>query len=452
MTVSPPKPPGIARWLDLMRLGPQNLAIIRSSTYLLVFLGVAKISGAAKEIVIASAYGTSALVDAYALQTALAGWPVALFTMTSGVVFIPLLVRLSRTDAERARAVFRTLLGWASVFGLVCAAGCGALFWLFSARLGYHSAFRQMGLLVAATIPFGILSAVLAARLLAARRQVGTLLEAVTPLVIIAAIAALSGWLDGTLVLGFGTLAGFVLATFALAYAQGGAASGLLPNLAGSRDLASQIGTAMLIALAAQMIFSLGGTVLDQIVAAQLSPGANAIVNYTNKALTLVTSIAGIVVGRAVLPVLSEAALSGSAAATRLAQGWSLTALLLGTVLGALLFINADLVIGLLYERGEFSRGDVAAVSRALRAGIGQLPFLFGSLVLAQWIASLRRFDLLLLANVAAVACKVAMLAIFIGSAGIEAIFYATTAMYMTSFGVLALFAFRRQPITGRDR
>ena len=77
------------------------------------FLLVAKIVGAAKEVVIAHEYGTSSAVDAYALGFVLANWPVSLGAMCANMLLIPLFVeRRHKTGSEVDSLSALTL--WAS--------------------------------------------------------------------------------------------------------------------------------------------------------------------------------------------------------------------------------------------------------------------------------------------------------------------------------------------------
>ncbi|UYO01223.1 MAG: hypothetical protein KIT02_08495 [Devosia sp.] len=420
-----------------------SLVILQSAALLALFLVVAKAAGAFKEIAVAAAYGTSGTADAYSFLSGLAGWPIALFSMTAGVILVPLLVQLGKTDRAAEALALRAVLSWSGIIGIVAGLAAGLVFWWLGRDGGPE--LQALAVPMALTIPFGVVSAAMTARLMAAKKHVGTFLEAVTPLVLIASIVSLGGTMEGASLLGLGSLAGFALTSLLLFFALHRTGADLRPGLAGTTVLVQQVGSGMVVVLVAQVAFSIGGTVLDQIVAAQLSDGSNAVVNYTNKALTLVTSMAAIVVGRAVLPNFAEAALEGAVVVARLARLWSLAMLAAGIVLAGGLYVLAPWVISVLYERGEFSSADVAKVAEALRAGVLQLPFYFASLILAQWVASTRQYWLLLVANLAAVGAKALVLVLFLAQYGIAAIFWGTAAMYGVSLLVLGVFILRER-------
>lgn len=84
---------------------------------------LAKSVGAAKEVVIANAYGANSAIDAFAVAYTLSQMPVTLTAMVANVVLIPLFVAMRHGDGN-ASAQARLIIGrtlWASLPIALCA-------------------------------------------------------------------------------------------------------------------------------------------------------------------------------------------------------------------------------------------------------------------------------------------------------------------------------------------
>ena len=191
----------------------------------------------------------------------------------------------------------------------------------------------------------------------------------------------------------------------------------------------------ILLVVTAQIVFSLGGTLMDQIAAATLSPGDNATLSYANRLLMLATGLGATAIGRAVFPVLSLAEAEGKG--DELLLRW-IKVLLAGGIAVALLgALLSPVVVRLLFQRGAFTEADTQAVAGLLRLGMLQLPFYFASLIMAQGVIVRRRFWLLLVANGLGVGTKFAIVYLFLARFGVQVLMYGTMAMYAVALVAL---------------
>lgn len=417
--------------------------IFASFLRVLVFVGFAKVVGATKEVFIAHEYGTNPVVDTYAYLFTLANWPVAIVSMCGGLIVVPLLVELETADPVRREATFRTLLAWALVASIVVAAVFIGVLQLDATLMpGEGLSPRDRGAMVvsiAGMIPLGVVCVLLSARLMSGHSFLNTAFEALPSLAIIVGLILFADSLDAAWILGGGTLIGFAAYLLALVLVQVPPRRELVPGFVSNQSLVGRIGWDILIVLIAQIAFSFGGGVVDQLAAANLSAQSNSILGYANRLIMLITSLGAIAVGRATLPVFSRAAIDGPNTVRRLTLIWAGVLFGAGAVGGVICHLGAPIGIPLLLLHGQFTVDDLVRVIATFRAGLWQLPFYFASLIIAQAVASRRRYGALLAVNLAALAAKLGVMYLIIGRLGVLGIMYATAIMYALSFGLLLL-------------
>ncbi len=269
---------------------------------------------------------------------------------------------------------------------------------------------------------------------MAAKRQINSLFEAVPSLAVILGLVLFEGRIAADPLLAWTTCLGMTGYLGALFLADRGARARGQDGGGGPvalRERAGEIG----IIFAAQTVYVLGGMALDQLAAAQLPEGQNAVLAYANRLLMLGASLGATAVGRAVLPVLAEARLAGQD--QRLTARWAGFLFLGGLAAWAIGHTIAPFGIRLLFEHGQFTADDTAAVARVLRIGLMILPAYFASLILSQSVVVQRRFGLLLASNLTAVGVKFLVLALFLDGGGLSAIMAANLAMQLTALLML---------------
>lgn len=425
--------------------------ILRGMITVFVFSLIAKAFGALKEVAIAYAYGTTSPVDAYALAYNLAYWPVAFAGMCSSAILVPLLVDSRISPSDRTRMT-RSLVAAALAFGLVASLVVAAVLSRAAAIFpnvapDVVAPLEAQALSLSLLILPGVLASILVATLIAEGRQLSSLLEAIPSLVIVATLYVLSEYLLPATILGWGTAVGFAAYLGALMFVQRRLLRGMVPRLSWP-GLSAAGAAPIAVLILAQAVFSLGGAVADQIAAAALPDNQNAVISYANRLLLLITGLGATAVARATLPVLSRMFVEDVAAARGLAYRWALGLTGAGLALALLGYLLAPLGVRLLFERGSFSAQDTAAVSAALRVGLAQLPFYFGSIVLAQAVVVTRRFRRMLLANSLGVATKVAILYLYLPQGGVTVIMLSTASMYLVT--TIALWVAIRELRGGR--
>jgi peptidoglycan biosynthesis protein MviN/MurJ (putative lipid II flippase) len=201
------------------------------------------------------------------------------------------------------------------------------------------------------------------------------------------------------------------------------------------RDLLTLLGAQTLITFALPY---------DNAFASMAGEGGIATYGYAVRLLGLFISFGSVVFGRAILPVLSDVAVSGERQrGSSLAHKWSALLFLLGILVAGAAWVVAPVIVRLAFQRGAFTAADASAVTRILQYGLLQVPFVFGALTAVQWFAAQRRYGTILLATAVAAVAKLVSNPLLYPVLGLPGLALATAAMYACSMSVM-LFSLQR--------
>jgi peptidoglycan biosynthesis protein MviN/MurJ (putative lipid II flippase) len=423
---------------------PDHHAIARGMAWVILFVFLGKLAGAAKEMAVAYRYGVSAEVDAYLFVFNLVSWPVGVWFSVLTVVLVPLAARIRHaTSVDLPR--FRSEL-----LGLTLLLGMGLMFFVW---LGLPLLLRSpwTGLppttaTIAANMvsglallaPLGVLISLFSAWMLSAGRHTNTLLEGVPALVLLVAILAFPG--GGAESLVWGTVAGLVfhLVSLAIPLARQGEIEA--PSFTRKSPQWPAFWQGFGIMLAGQALMSFIG-IIDQFFAAHLGTGAISTLSYANRILALILGLGATAVARATLPVFSQAQAEGGSRLHlhRIAVHWARLLFLLGVIAMVVGWWLAPWVVRLLFERGVFLARDTEAVTEVLRFGLVQLPFYFVGILWVSLLTSQSRYGVVTVIGVVNLAIKIMVSVLLVSWIGINGIVLATSIMLMISTILLGL-------------
>ncbi len=411
-----------------------------------LLVALAKACAALREVAVAWRYGISGTVDAFQLALTVTTWTATIVTAMSTVVLVPRLVALHRR--EQAHRAFVAELNGTVV---LVAAAVGLLTWatapqaisLISGGLDdqTRALATSMGLRMAPVASLTILAGYFAIRLQARERFGYSLIEAL-PAVTTGVLVLVVPSEYGGAPLIWGVLLGLVFQVLWLGWltARSDGSIGSVRFRRQSDQWPAIYGSVMFMA-AGQIVLAISAPV-DQAFAASLGDGSVAALGYATRIVALFTTFGSVVVARAVLPVLSGAVADGQYELGRhqtLRWAWLMFAL--GVAAALLGWVLAPLGIGLLYERGAFGAGETLVVAEVFRYGLLQLPFFLGGLVLVQWNAALRRYQLLLWVSVSTLAAKILLSILLVEALGLVGLMLATSGMYALSSLLMLLFS-----------
>jgi len=413
---------------------PDHRAIARGMAWVTLFVLLGKLAGAAKEMTIAYRYGVSVEVDAYLFVFNLVNWPVSVWFSVLTVVLVPLAARIRQGAAAELPRFRAELLGLTLLLGIALAllAWLGLPLLLRSSWTGLPSTTvtiaTNMAIALALLAPLGVLISLFSAWMLAAGRHANTLLESIPALVILVALLAFPGGRAEPLV--WGTLAGFVLHLASLAVPLAWRSESEAPRFTHQSLQWSTFWQGFGIMLAGQMLMSFIG-IIDQFFAAPLGTGAIATLSYANRILALMLGLGATAVGRATLPVFSQAQVQGGGPLHRVATYWVRLLFVVGVIAMIVGWWLTPWAVKLLFERGAFTARNTAAVTEILRYGLAQLPFYFAALVLVSYASSQCRYLLLFWSGVIGIVCKMIANTVLVSLFGIKGIALAWVIVYM---------------------
>lgn len=416
---------------------PDHHAIAKNMAWVVVFLVLGKLIGAAKEMAIAYHYGISVEVDAYLFVCNLLNWPVGIWFSVLTVVLVPLAARIRGDNPSEISAFRSELLGITLLLGscLVLLAWQGLPILLRSTWVGLspntaNIAIKLVPPLVLITL-IGVLVSLYSAWMMSAGKQANTLLEGVPAMVILVAVTVFSGGLEPLI---WGTLGGVVLQLVCLLVPSIRSGEIEKPRFTVRSDHWSVFWNGFGIMLAGQVLLSFI-VVIDQFFAARLGEGSIATLSYANRILALLLSLGATAVARATLPIFSQAESreSGATHLIRVANHWAFFMFVLGVVGVFVGWWLAPWGVRLLFERGAFTADHSDAVTEVLRYGLAQLPFYFSGLVLVSLLSSWQKYKLIAISGGCNLLVKVVANFAFVPFFGIGGIVMANAAMYFVS-------------------
>jgi putative peptidoglycan lipid II flippase len=422
--------------------GTVDRAMARATIVISLFAAVAGASRVAQDAAIAWRYGTGPIVDAYHLTLSLVNWPAA-FVLAMLTLLVPPAETSLRREGESAVTLWRgEMLGWTLLVAvLVLPVSWAVVHVLITSNLtglqASAAALAKSGApLIVMAVPLGLVGAVMSAWLLVTRGRMLTLLEALPSLAMVALVVL---WSDLVLFWGTALAVGIQVLALSCILRSSGALprprlSALSPEWRGFRRAALTL-------LAGQMLFALTPLV-DPFFAARLGEGQIATLSYANRLVLGLLSLTGLGLQRAGLPLLSQMMVSEPAKALRTVVRWSMAAAAAGALMGVVVAALADPLVGIIFERGQFTGQSREQVATLLRYGMLQLPPFLVGLVMVTALASERAVGFLAIVTAVGLLTKVVFSALLVPRLGVPGLLLATALMYLAT-AVTAGYALR---------
>jgi putative peptidoglycan lipid II flippase len=372
------------------------VSLLRSASVISLFTLASRVTGLARELLIAALFGASALTDAFNVAFRIPNLFRRLFAEGAfSQAFVPV---LAATRAEHGDEITQTaidsvatVLAWVllvfSIFGVLLAPG---LVWLLASGLQQGPGFDAAVTMTRWMFPYiGFMSMVaLSAGILNTWKRFAV--PAATPVLLNVCMIA-AAWLGAPWLAVRGVDAIYALPAGVM---LGGALQlgvqipalrrlGLLPHLgmsmAAVRRAWQNQATRRILRLMAPALLGVGvaqiSLLINTQIASHLAPGSVSWLSYADRLMEFPTAMLGVALGSVLMPQLAAARATGDGARYAAMLDWGLRlVLLLAVPCAAALLVFSEPLVAVLYHYGAFTARDVQQTTLSLTGyGVGLL-------------------------------------------------------------------------------
>jgi len=415
-----------------------------------IFTILAQIGGFAKELTVAAWFGTGDAIDAFLIALLVPTFIVNVLAGSISASFLPTFIRVHRNRglADAQKILTGVITGFL-FFGLILSVILIVFTPLYLPAL--CSGFSPEKLKLAQMILYALvpiillkgLSTICAGVLNALDNfALAAILPILGPLAAIFFILTIGTSL-GIYALVIGTILGFGLEAFFIGAAIIKRKFFLKPRLIRfDPDLRIVIGQ-FLPMIAGSII--MGSTeIVDKGMAAALTPGSVAALNYGNKIIAAVMTLATTAIGTAVLPYFARMVAEKDWKNIRSTIKFYLSIIFaVGIPAAILIYTFSDSIVNIIFLRGSFTTEDTAIVSPVQAYFAFQIPFYVAGIVVVRLISSLRANHILMWGAAINLVVNIGFNILFIHYLGLKGIALSTSFVYLISFLFLVYFANR---------
>lgn len=424
-----------------MKIGKNNIKIIRGFLLIGAFVLIGKVAGAAKEMAVAWRYGVSEVVDSYAYVFNLMTWPIAIWFGVLASVFVPVVYKHKKINESDLILFRKEFFGFSlatsvmlpvAIFILLNATEYfGAYYGCCEGHESHYIFARQMILL----LPFGILGGFFSAWLMSCGKNKNTLLEAIPALIIFIVIVSPIKWWGQPLV--WSTVLGYCVQMLLLGWFVWKTQEMQWPVFSIKSNIWVEIWKGFGIMVFGQFLGGLTG-VFDQIIANKIGDGSVSVIGYSNRILALVMGLGAMAISRSTLPVFSEMRANGDDT-NKAMMRWAFLMFFMGVLTVIILGNLSKELVGIVYQRGEFSEEDTKRVAEIFKGSLTQVPFYFSSLVMVSYLAAHQKYKLIAISGGVNLLIKLLAWYFLFEENGLVGLVYTTSTMYAFSMVQLYL-------------
>jgi putative peptidoglycan lipid II flippase len=356
-----------------------------------------------KEFVVAGAFGRSDVMDAFITAFLIPNVLINLISESMNQALVPTLVRVREKEGqESAQKLLSSSMLWSILFLGIASCAMAVFARAYFPLLASNFSIPKLNLsvhLFYALIPIvmvtGIATNCTAVLNTFDRFALPALAPVVTPIAIVLGSLLMSNTL-GIWALVYATLAGALVHCGLVVWMM--ETHGYRFRLrwygmtAPMRAVAQQYGPVLLTGLVAS-----GGLLVDQAMAASLSPGSVSALAYANRFVTVFLLVFAGAVSTAVTPYISQMVAQENWAGCRhTIRTWFRLTALASAPAALFLIAGSHLLIRFTFQHGAFGAADTAAVAPVLAMYAIQIPFFVCCRVFYPFLIAMRRTDLIL--------------------------------------------------------
>lgn len=428
----------IGAWKNITS-GSVNRKIFGAALTIAIFTALVKVAGVIKELIVAWKFGISDDIDAFLIALLIPAFISNIVGSSFGAAFVPTYLHvLEKEGVKNVKKLFTGVTIWglallSIVATLVVYTAPTYLPWI-AAGFSKEKLELTFNLLciIALSIPLTGIIYMWGSTLNAGEHfALAALLPALTPTITIFFLFGFQEW--GVFALATGLVCGAILEIIALGVALHQQGISLSPKFNYLDTHLYQVVKQFIpMSVAAVLICSAG--IIDQSMAAMLSPGSVAALNYGNRLILPIISLIGTALNTAVIPYFSKMFVSEDWRGLSLTLNKYLKIIFLFFLpLTGLVILFSEIIIKITFQRGIFTSESTSLVSQIQSFYVLQTPFYIANILLVRLITSMELNHLIMCVSGLNLVINVGLNYLFIQWIGIQGIALSTSCMFIFS-------------------
>jgi putative peptidoglycan lipid II flippase len=433
-------------WLE----GSVNRRIFSALMTVGAMTGLVKLISTAKEMVVAHQFGVGDGLDAFLMAFLLPSVAISVVAGSFNAALIPTYIQVrEREGSQAAQRLFSSMMIWSAML-LITVSFLMALvapyaFTYLASGFGPEklALTRKLFFVLLPVLPLSGLLVTWAAVLNAGERfALAAIAPVMTPLAVILVVRGLSStW--GIYAFAVAIIAGAALEGLVLARGLRRQGISVVPRWHGFSPATKQVINQYAPMIFAGCLMSSTGLV-DQSMAAMLTPGSVSILNYGNKVSAVVLGLGSIALSTAVLPQFSRMVAAGDWNGVRNTLKTYTRLTLVATIpLTVLLAVLSRFLVSLLFQHGAFTESNTIDVAAVQSLYILQLPFYVTGMLFVRLISALKANHVLMWGATISFSLNITLDYVLMKWLGVGGIALSTSVVYLVSFCYLGFMSTR---------
>jgi putative peptidoglycan lipid II flippase len=413
-----------------------------------VFTVLAQFGGFGKELTVAAWFGIGDALDAFLIAFLIPSFVVNVIGGSLAAAFLPTFIQAyKKHDAATAQNILSNVTGW---FIILCIFLSSLILILAPQILSVLcSGFSTPKIDLTKTVLYFLIPIIFLKGL---SNIWGGVLNGLESFALPAAVQVFGPFAAIVLIIGagdslgiyalvFGTLIGFGLEAMLVGTALTKRNFSIRPRIFGS-DPEMKIIFGQFLPVVAGALIMCSTEVVDKGMAAALSAGSVAALNYGNKIIAAVLTLATTSIATAVLPYFSRMVADREWKDIRSTIKLYLGIIFVFGIPAAIgIFGLSDNIVQLVFQRGSFTSHDTGVVAPVQALFALQIPFYVASIVIVRLISSMRANHFLMWGAAINLFVNIVLNIAFINAIGLKGIALSTSCVYCISFIFLFYFA-----------
>jgi putative peptidoglycan lipid II flippase len=434
--------------------GSVNRKIFGAAAIVGLVTTLVKALAVVKELVVAYTFGTSDAIDAFLIALIIPSLIITIIAGSFSSALIPTYIKVrQREGIVAAQKLFAGTTIWS--IGLLVAVTflmlATAPLYLPTIAKGFSpeklTLTYQLLLVVSPMLILSGIATIWGAVLNAGERfALVALVPLITSAVTILMLSVFKSW--GVFALAVGLIVGQLLEMVAIGIVLHKQGVSLLPKWHGVNADLSEVASQYAPSMVGSFLMCSTGLV-DQSMAALLSSGSVASLNYGNRIVALPVIIASTAVSTVVMPYFSKLVASEDWHSVRKAlKQYSISIFAVSVPLTLLIILFSEPIVILLLQRGSFNASDARLVAQIQTCFAFQIPFYIACMLLVRLISAMRNNQVLVWGSAGNLIVNIVLNYVFMQWLGVAGIALSTSFVYIFSFFFLLIATLRQLKLT----